>query len=83
MRELGYQDSLADARDNLPDARDRLAYIARLTGDAAEILNAVDNARSLQDDIGGRAQGLKKRWAAVAVTRGVADPPCLPAPRCR
>lgn len=68
MRELGYQDSLADARDNLPDARDRLAYIARLTGDAAEkVLNAVDNARSLQDDIGGRAQGLKKRWAAVAV----------------
>jgi len=74
MRELGYQDSLADARDNLPDARDRLAYIARLTGDAAEkVLNAVDNARSLQDDISGRAAGLKKRWAAVAAFTAAGD----------
>jgi chemotaxis protein CheZ len=68
MRELGYQDSLADARDNLPDARDRLAYIARLTGDAAEkVLNSVDRARSVQGEITSRAQSLRDRWAAVAV----------------
>jgi chemotaxis protein CheZ len=74
MRELGYQDSLADARDNLPDARDRLAYIARLTGDAAEkVLNSVDRARSVQGEITARAQGLRNRWAAVAVyTAGAA-----------
>ncbi len=67
MRELGYQESLADARDNLPDARDRLAYIARLTGDAAEkVLNSVDRARSVQGEITGHAQQLRKRWAAVA-----------------
>jgi chemotaxis protein CheZ len=68
MRELGYQESLADARDNLPDARDRLAYIARLTGDAAEkVLNSVDHARSVQSEITARAQLLRSRWAAVAV----------------
>jgi chemotaxis protein CheZ len=74
MRELGYQESLADARDNLPDARDRLAYIARLTGDAAEkVLNSVDRARSVQGEITARAQGLRSRWAAVAVyTAGAA-----------
>jgi len=67
MRELGYHEHLADARDNLPDARDRLAYIERLTGDAAEkVLNSVDRARSLQDEISQRAQALRTRWAAVA-----------------
>ncbi len=67
MRELGYQESLADARDNLPDARDRLAYIARLTGDAAEkVLNSVDRARTVQDEMAGQAQALRARWAAVA-----------------
>jgi len=67
LRELGYHETLADARSNLPDARDRLAYIARLTGDAAErVLNSVDRARSVQDEMSGRAQGLQTRWAAVA-----------------
>jgi chemotaxis protein CheZ len=67
MRELGYHDNLADARDNLPDARDRLAYIARLTGDAAEkVLNSVDQARSVQDRMSTHAQDLRNRWAAVA-----------------
>jgi len=68
MRELGYQESLADARDNLPDARDRLAYIARVTGDAAEkVLNSVDRARSVQDEMSERARSLRTRWMAVAV----------------
>ena len=68
MRELGYQESLADVRDNLPDARDRLAYIARVTGDAAEkVLNSVDRARSVQDEISEGAKNLRTRWTAVAV----------------
>lgn len=67
MRELGYADELAGSRDNLPDARDRLAYIARLTGEAAEkVLNSVDRARTVQDELSGNAQSLQKRWAAVA-----------------
>jgi chemotaxis protein CheZ len=67
MRELGYHESLADARDNLPDARDRLAYIARLTGDAAEkVLNSVDRAREVQDEMAERAKSLQTRWAAVS-----------------
>ena len=83
MRELGYQESLADARDNLPDARDRLAYIARLTGDAAEkVLNSVDHARSVQSDITARAQALRGRWAAVATyTAGTAAEPGAAAQR--
>src|SRR5208283_1052199 len=61
-------ESFADVRDNLPDARDRLAYIARVTGDAAEkVLNSVDRARSVQDDISERAKNLRTRWTSVAV----------------
>ncbi len=67
LRELGYDRELASAREHLPDARDRLAYIARLTGDAAEkVLNAVDSARSVQEDLTRRAASLDKRWATVA-----------------
>jgi chemotaxis protein CheZ len=74
LRELGYHETLADARDNLPDARDRLAYIARLTGEAAEkVLNAVDRARTVQDSVAARALALRSRWSAVGVYAG-ADP---------
>ncbi len=64
--ELGYHERLADSRDSLPEARDRLAYIARLTGEAAEkVLNAVDRARSLQDETAQQALGLQARWTAL------------------
>lgn len=67
LRQLGYDRELMDARDNLPDARDRLAYIARVTGEAAEkVLNAVDRARTVQEELAGQAVSLKKRWQAVA-----------------
>lgn len=67
IRELGYLDRLADSRDSLPAARDRLAYIARLTGEAAEkVLNAVDRARSLQDEMSQQALSLQARWATFA-----------------
>ncbi len=66
LRELGYHESLADAHSNLPDARDRLAYIARLTGDAAEkVLNSVDRARGIQEQMSENALDLRRRWSAV------------------
>jgi chemotaxis protein CheZ len=78
MRELGYDQSLMSVRDNLPDARDRLSYIARVTGDAAEkVLNAVDEARAVQGELAGKAQVLQNRWSAVgafAVGDGRATP---------
>lgn len=68
--QLGYHDELADSHSNLPDARQRLTYIARVTGEAAEkVLNSVDQARNLQDGLNGRAQALRKRWQAVAAYR--------------
>jgi chemotaxis protein CheZ len=67
LRELGYDRELMDARDNLPDARDRLAYIARVTGEAAEkVLNAVDRARIVQQELSEQAGSLRLRWQAVA-----------------
>src|ERR1700758_1133893 len=68
LRELGYDRELMNARDNLPDARDRLAYIARVTGEAAEkVLNSVDRARTVQEEITQQAESLRSRWQAVAV----------------
>jgi chemotaxis protein CheZ len=66
LRELGYDRDLIDARENLPDARDRLAYIARVTGEAAEkVLNAVDRARTVQQELAEQALSLRTRWQAV------------------
>jgi chemotaxis protein CheZ len=68
LRELGYERELMDARNNLPDARDRLAYIARVTGEAAEkVLNAVDRARTVQQELTETAGSLKRRWHAVGM----------------
>jgi len=50
LRELGYDKTVEGAVDALPDARARLAYIANLTGQAAEkVLAAVEVAQSHQD----------------------------------
>jgi chemotaxis protein CheZ len=49
---LGLTEQLKDSVEELPDAKSRLAYIARLTGDAAEkVLNSVDQAKCLHDEI--------------------------------
>jgi chemotaxis protein CheZ len=67
LRELGYDKELQGTRDQLPDARDRLTYIARVTGEAAEkVLNAVDRARSVQEQMTATANDLRTRWLAVA-----------------
>ena len=67
LRELGYDKELQGARDQLPDARDRLTYIARVTGEAAEkVLNSVDRARGVQEQMTATANDLRTRWLAVA-----------------
>jgi chemotaxis protein CheZ len=75
LRELGYDKELAGTREQLPDARDRLAYIARVTGEAAEkVLNAVDRARGVQEELTRQADSLRTRWQAVAAyTHNEAD----------
>jgi chemotaxis protein CheZ len=79
LRELGYDRDLMDARNNLPDARDRLAYIARVTGEAAEkVLNAVDRARTVQQELTEQAGSLRNRWRAVAAY-SVGGRACTPA----
>ncbi len=71
LRELGYDKDLMATREHLPDARDRLAYIARVTGEAAEkVLNAVDRARTVQQQLAQRAQSLRTRWRAVSTYTG-------------
>lgn len=76
LRELGYDQELSDVRANLPDARDRLSYIAKMTGDAAEkVLNAVDRARSVQEATADHARRLRTRWDAVEAFTEGGNPP--------
>ena len=52
LRELGYADRLRSSADKLPVAQNRLSYIARLTGEAAEkVLSLVDDAKVRQTNI--------------------------------
>lgn len=82
LRELGYDRELTGTREQLPDARDRLAYIARVTGEAAEkVLNAVDRARSVQQQLAAQAGDLQRRWAAVAAYAGADRGRATPAGR--
>jgi chemotaxis protein CheZ len=46
LRALGGQAALQRAVEDLPDARDRLAYVSRLTGEAADkVLDGVEQAK--------------------------------------
>lgn len=82
LRELGYDKELLGTREQLPDARDRLAYIARVTGDAAEkVLNAVDRARGVQQELTRQAGDLHRRWQAVAAFASGASGRATPAGR--
>ena len=63
LRELGYDKALESAVGSLPDARDRLAYIAKLTGDSAnKVLNTVEIAQAAQDEMALASDALKVRW---------------------
>lgn len=63
LRELGYDRKLAAAVESLPDARDRLGYIAKLSGNAAEkVLSAVERGQSIQQAVAADAAQLSGRW---------------------
>jgi chemotaxis protein CheZ len=63
LRELGYNKTVEQAVNSLPDARDRLAYIATLTGKAAErALAAVEAGRVHQDALEAEAKRLGAVW---------------------
>ncbi|QOK99332.1 protein phosphatase CheZ (plasmid) [Ralstonia pseudosolanacearum] len=63
MRELGLDKGVERAASAIPDARDRLNYIANMTEQAAtRVLNAIDTARPVQDQLEGEAEELVKRW---------------------
>lgn len=63
LRELGLDKGIARAAEAIPDARERLAYVARMTEQAADrALNAIDVAQPLQEALGRDALALTQRW---------------------
>lgn len=63
IRELGYDKALEKAAIDIPDARDRLSYVSRLTGQAAErTLSAVEVGQHEQQVLHDRASRLSKSW---------------------
>ena len=66
MRELGYDKTLERAVGKMPDTRDRLNYISHLTEQAAvKTLNAVEDAKPLQQKLEAGASELSTRWQAL------------------
>ena len=74
LRELGYADRLRSSADKLPDAQNRLSYIARLTGEAAEkVLSLVDDAKVRQTNIVNATKQMRQSMIAdpvAAVAKG-------------
>ncbi len=63
LRELGYDKCVEEAVRALPDTRERLAYIASLTGKAAErVLAGVERCKAAQGALGAEAAALGARW---------------------
>lgn len=63
---LGLDKILEQVAQDIPDARDRLAYVARMTEQAAErVLNATDIAIPLQEELASGATQMQKRWQDV------------------
>ena len=66
LRELGYDKKVESAVGSLPDARARLAYVASLTGKAAErVLGAVERGQAQQAAMRKSAEVLGARWAQL------------------
>lgn len=64
LQELGYDKRIAASLDTLPDAKDRLSFISRVTGNAAEkVLNTVDAAQCQQEALAARAASMQHRLA--------------------
>jgi chemotaxis protein CheZ len=69
LRELGLDQMIEKAAQEIPDARDRLNYVAIMTEQAADrVLNATDIANPLQDNIIDKAATLEARWKDVMKT---------------
>ena len=69
LRELGLDQMIEKAAQEIPDARDRLNYVATMTEQAADrVLNATDIANPLQDAITSQAVALESRWKDVMKT---------------
>lgn len=63
LRELGYDRQLESAVGSLPETRNRLSYVSRLTGQAAEkVLNGVDQTKTELDRL---ASGATEMAAAL------------------
>ncbi len=63
---LGLDKILEQVAQDIPDARDRLAYVSRMTEQAAErVLNATDLATPLQTELANGAATLEQHWKAV------------------
>lgn len=72
LQQLGYDKQIEDAVHALPDARTRLDYIARLTGEAAnKVLNTVDSAQQVQDNIDRSAAALRLKLAQTTTPEAV------------
>jgi chemotaxis protein CheZ len=70
LRQLGYDKDVEEAVGALPDARERLDYIAKLTGKAAErVLDAAERAQSVQDTARAESLALQGQWAAALGNR--------------
>jgi chemotaxis protein CheZ len=69
LRELGLDQMIEKAAQEIPDARDRLNYVATMTEQAADrVLNATDIANPLQDNIIDKAASLEAKWKEVMKT---------------
>ena len=66
LAELGWDEALHQLADELPDARDRLAYVGKMTEDAAmKVLNMVDAAQPACQAAAGEALALAERLDGV------------------
>ena len=66
LQGLGLDKILEQVAQDIPDARDRLAYVSRMTEQAAErVLNATDLATPLQTELANGASTLEQHWKAV------------------
>ncbi|MDC9588782.1 protein phosphatase CheZ [Xenorhabdus sp. XENO-10] len=63
LRELGLDQTIAQAAEAIPDARERLNYVVQMTAQAAErVLNCVEVAQPHQNELEVSAKDLTQRW---------------------
>ncbi|QDL53710.1 protein phosphatase CheZ [Rhodoferax aquaticus] len=63
---VGADNALADASNEFPSARERLLHVATMTERAANtVLNKVDEASPLQQNMEASAKALAKQWEGV------------------